>query len=386
MLRFLTAGESHGPCLVAIIEGLPAGIRLTVDDINPHLARRQQGYGRGGRMRLEADRVEFLAGVRGGVTLGSPITLKIENRDWVNWETVMSPDPGQDQDEKAVTRPRPGHADLAGGLKYGHRDLRNVLERASARETAIRVAVGRTAAVLLRELGVEIGSHVVQIGPVRAEPGDLTAQELVRLAAASPVLCADARASGLMVQEIDAARNRGDSLGGIFEIIVTGLPPGLGSYAHWDRRLDGRLAQAIMSIPAIKGVEIGLGFAGAAVPGSQYHDPIGYNSEKGFYRVSNRAGGLEGGMTNGETLTLRAVMKPIPTLYTPLESVDLLTKERFAASVERSDVCAVPAAAAVGEAMTAWVLAVAVLEKFGGDTLDDVRSGFESYRNRIRQV
>jgi len=386
MIRFLTAGESHGPCLVAIVEGFPAGMRLETDSVNLQLSRRQQGYGRGGRMQIETDRVEFLSGVRGGLTLGSPIALKIENRDWTNWERIMSPEPGSDVDNKVVTRPRPGHADLAGATKYGHRDIRNVLERASARETAVRVAAGAVARALLDDMEIDVISHVVQIGPVKAASCQFSVMELSHLVAVSPVSCADTVASAQMVREIDRAREQGDSLGGVFEVVADGLPPGLGSYVHWDRRLDGRLARALISIPGIKGVEIGLGFAGAEVPGSSYHDPIGYNGDEGFFRFSNRAGGLEGGVTNGEPLILRAVMKPIPTLYSPLESVDIVTKEPFQATVERSDVCAVPAAAVVGEAMTAWELAAAVMEKFGGDTVDELKLRLSSYRNYIRQV
>lgn len=420
MLRYLTAGESHGPALTAIIEGLPGGLALPEDYVNRQLARRQGGYGRGGRMRIEQDRVRFLAGVRGGFTLGSPLALYIENRDWASWQEIMDPGAAARLDQRVVTRPRPGHADLAGALKYGHRDIRNVLERASARETAARVAAGSVARRLLEELGIEIIGHVVRIGsaaapeldlirempsappggagkgPGEAEeeggcgpgrPGGSPGVDLRRLREildASPVYCFHRETAEAMMREIDRAREAGDSLGGVFEIRVYGLPPGLGSYVHWDRRLDGRLAGALMSIQAIKGVEIGLGFAGAALPGSQVHDEIFYSRERGFYRRTNRAGGLEGGVTNGEPLIVRAAMKPIPTLYKPLRSVDLISKEPFTASVERSDVCAVPAACVVGEAVVAWELAAACVEKFGGDTLQEMKTNYQQYLDYLK--
>lgn len=383
MWRFLTAGESHGRGLVTIVEGMPANVPLRPEDINARLARRQGGFGRGGRMAIEKDRVEILAGVRGGMTLGSPIALLIYNRDWESWKEIMAPGP-EAIGERAVTRPRPGHADLAGGLKYGQEDLRNVLERASARETAARVAAGAVAAALLEALGVEMATHVVRIGPVEVERA--ISFEEARKADSSPVYCADAEAEKAMVAAIREAGERGDTLGGIFEIMVRGLPPGLGSHVHWDRRLDGLLAQALMSIPAIKGVEIGEGFGLAAKPGSQAHDEIGYSRERGFFHYTNRAGGLEGGITNGETLIVRAAMKPIPTLRRPLRSVDWHTKEEVEAAVERSDVCAVPAAAVVGEAMVAWVVAGAFLEKFGGDHLEEIRTRLKQYWEYVRQV
>lgn len=419
-MRYLTAGESHGPALTAIIEGLPAGLLLPEDYVNEQLRRRQGGYGRGGRMKIESDRVRFLAGVRGGFTLGSPVAMQIENKDWANWQEVMAPGAVARLEEKVVTHPRPGHADLAGAFKYGHRDIRNVLERASARETAARVAVGAVARRLLEELGIEIIGHVVQIGPVAAAPvaglitateelltanlagGDgegqekderrarlqryyqVTLAELRRAVARSPLYCLDRVAEEAMVQEIDRARENGDSLGGIFEVRVYGLPPGLGSYGHWDRRLDGRLARALMSIPAIKGVEIGHGFTGAGLPGSAAHDEIFFAPGFGFYRRTNRAGGLEGGVTNGEPLILRAAMKPIPTLHRPLRSVDLTTREPVRAAVERSDTCAVPAAGVIGEAVVAWELAVACLEKFGQDTLMEIRRALESYLAQLK--
>lgn len=386
MLRYLTAGESHGPALVAVIEGLPAGLNLSAAYINTQLARRQGGYGRGARMNIEADAVRFLSGVRGGATLGSPVALVIENKDWANWSQVMSPEQDVQVDERVVTRPRPGHADLAGVLKYGHRDIRNVLERSSARETAARVAAGTVARMLLAELGMEITGHVLQIGSVAAAVGELTLAELKERAAASRLLCADHRAEQEMVAAIDQARNDGDSLGGVCEIRVGGVPPGLGSHVHWDRKLDARLAAALMSIQAVKGVEVGLGFAAAARTGSQVQDEIFYENGRGFYRRTNRAGGIEGGMSNGEEIVLRAAMKPIPTLYRPLQSVDLVSKKPFAASVERSDVCAVPAACVVGEAVTAWELACACMEKFGGDSMDELRRHMDSYLAALRQV
>jgi chorismate synthase len=386
MLRYLTAGESHGPALVAIIEGMPAGLALSAEYVNRQLARRQGGYGRGARMKIEADAVRFLSGVRRGVTLGSPVTLYIENKDWANWSDIMSPDPGACADNRAVTRPRPGHADLAGALKYRHRDMRNILERSSARETAARVAVGSVARKLLDELGVDLTGHVVQIGGIAAGAGRLSLAEIKERTASSLILCADQTAEQQMISAIDQAKQKGDSLGGVFEIRVNGVPAGLGSHAQWDRKLDGRLAAALMSIQAVKGVEIGLGFAAAARDGSQVQDEIFYETDKGFYRRTNRAGGIEGGMSNGEEIVVRAAMKPIPTLYRPLQSVDLITKKPFEASVERSDVCAVPAACVIGEAVTAWELACACLEKFGGDSLDELKQNRDSYLAYLRQV
>ncbi|MDH7577844.1 MAG: chorismate synthase [Bacillota bacterium] len=390
MLRFLTAGESHGPALVAVIEGLPAGVPLDKKVINAQLERRQFSFGRGARMKIERDQVEILAGVRKGFSLGSPVALLIKNLDWVNWQEVMSPDPADivAEKEKArmLTRPRPGHADLAGGLKYRQADLRNVLERASARETAVRVAVGTAARIFLENLGCRIVGHVVQIGSVAVSSLEPDYLKIAARAAESPVACADQAASREMVAEIEQAREKGDTLGGILEIACLGLPPGLGSHVHWDRRLDTRLAAALMGIPSVKGVEIGLGFQGAALPGSAYHDPICYTPGGGFNRPTNRAGGVEGGMTNGAPLIVRAVVKPVPTLRTPLPSVDLFTKEPVQAAFERSDICVVPAAAVVGEAMLAWVLACAVLEKFGGDTLAEVQTRWQEYLSYIKQV
>jgi len=370
------------------LDGIPAGLPLTADYIDQQLARRQGGYGRGGRMKIEQDRVVITSGVRGGLTMGSPVTLVVENKDWPNWNRVMDPGPGAATAERVVTRPRPGHADLTGAFKYGHRDMRNVLERSSARETAARVAAGTAARRLLEELGVQITGYVVQIGQVQANVAPVVNQlncgELIELTGQSAVYCPDHTASEAMQAEIDRARQEGDSLGGVFEIVVFGLPPGLGSYAQRDRTLDGRLAGALMSIQAIKGVEVGVGFAAASTRGSALHDEIFYSPQRGFYRQSNSAGGIEGGMSNGEPLLLRAAMKPIPTLYKPLRSVDLVSKKPFEASVERSDVCAVPAASVVGESVTAWVLAETLLEKLGGDNMAEICSRLAQYRESLK--
>jgi len=370
MLRFFTAGESHGQALIGILEGMPAGLQITRDYINHQLRRRQKGYGRGGRVKIERDEVEILSGVRFGRTLGSPIALLIRNRDWTNWREEMAV---EDQEAgRRVTVPRPGHADLAGVTKYRHGDIRNVLERSSARETAMRVAICTPARRLLEEFGVCIASHVISIGKAEGrgwEPGVTLLNEAIDR---SPVRCIDPEAEEAMMAEIDRATKSGDSIGGIFEVVVTGLPVGLGSYAQWDRRLDGLLAQAMMSIQAIKGVEIGLGFESARRPGSKVHDEI-YFGEGGYYRKTNNAGGIEGGVTNGEPVVIRAAMKPIPTLSKPLHSVDINTKQEREAHRERSDVCAVPAASVVGEAVVAFTLANAFLEKFGGDSLDEIR-------------
>ncbi|MDR7554912.1 MAG: chorismate synthase [Armatimonadota bacterium] len=373
MLRFLTAGESHGRALVATLEGLPAGVPVDADEINAQLARRQRGYGRGGRMQIEQDRVEIIAGVIRGETIGAPVALWIENRDWR-------------PDEPDITRPRPGHTDLVGALKYGFDDVRRVLERSSARETAARVAVGAVCRRFLAAFGVQILSHVTEIGGevVRARPARW--EEIAERAEASPVRCVDPEAERRMMAAIDAAGERGDTLGGVFEVVALGLPPGLGSYVHWDRRLDARLAAALMSINAIKGVEIGLGFEAARTPGSRAHDEIFYDPARGFYRQTNRSGGLEGGVTSGDPLVVRGAMKPLSTLRTPLRSVDLRTKEPVEAVVVRSDVCAVPAAGVIGEAMVAYVLADAFLEKFGGDAMGHVRRAYEAYMAEIRRA
>jgi chorismate synthase len=381
-LRFTTAGESHGPALTAVLEGLPAGLRLTPEDIDRDLARRQLGHGRGGRMKIEKDRAKVTAGVRHGVTLGSPIALQIENRDYANWEERLNPWPVEAEVEE-VHLPRPGHADLAGLQKYGFTDVRNVLERASARETAARVACGALAKTYLRELGVEVASHVLQIGTVKAPELDNPAPSDFGPVDESSVRCLDPDASAAMVAEIDGARKANESLGGVYEVLAFGLVPGLGSYVAWDARLDGRLAQAVMSIQAMKGVSIGDGFDVAGRVGSQAHDEIFWSEERGWYRETNRAGGLEGGMTTGATLVVRGAMKPLPTLTKPLRSVDTETKEPAQALRERTDSCTVPAAGVVGEAMVALVLASAYREKFGGDHVDDVRAALRAYEERI---
>ncbi len=382
VLRLTTAGESHGPALTCIIEGLPAGLVLERDALNRDLARRQLGHGRGGRMKIERDRAEVLGGVRHGRTLGGPIALQVANRDYSNWEERMNPWP-VDEDVAEVHLPRPGHADLVGTQKYGLTDVRDVLERASARETAARVAGGGVAKAFLRALGVEVHSHVVQITGVTAPPRDeLTPADFARVDE-SPVRCLDAEASGAMVAEIDRLRKANESLGGVFEVWAFGLIPGLGSHVSWEERLDGRLGQAILSIQAIKGVSIGNAFEVAGVPGSEAHDEIFYDKERGYFRATNRAGGLEGGMTTGAPVVLRAAMKPLPTLTKPLQSVDIATHAPAEALRERTDSCTVPAAAVVGEAMVAFVLADAYRRKFGGDHLDDVKAAVAAYTARI---
>ncbi len=381
-LRWSTSGESHGPELVAILEGIPAGLPLLAADVDGDLARRQRGYGRGGRMRIETDRAQLVTGVRGGETLGSPIALVIANRDHANWAGRMGPDPFPSRPE-ALTRPRPGHADLAGGLKYDRHDLRDILERASARETAARVAVGAVCRKLLAELGVEIFAHVVAIGPVSVTPSDLPLDELRARSRASDLACADDVAELAMRAAILETAHAGDTLGGTFEVVATGVPPGLGSHVQWDRKLDGLLAQALMSIHAIKAVEIGIGFEVSRRRGSEVHDAIGYDAvARTFTRPTNRAGGLEGGITNGMPVVCRAAMKPIATLKRALPSVDVVTKEPFAAAFERSDVCAVAAASVVGEAMVAITLAGALLEKTGGDSLGEVRRNLDGIRRQ----
>ncbi len=380
--RFTTAGESHGPGLTAVIEGLPAGLELTPDDIDRDLARRQLGHGRGGRMKIERDRAEVTSGVRHGRTLGGPIALRMANRDYANWEERMNPWPVEGPVEE-VHLPRPGHADLAGVQKFGFSDVRNVLERASARETTSRVAVGALAKVYLRALGVEVRSHVLQIGTVLAPERDDLGVDDFSGVDESPVRCLDPEASQAMVAEIDAARKANESLGGVYEAIAFGLVPGIGSHLSWDDRLDGRLAQAIMSIQAMKGVSIGDGFDLAGRVGSEAHDEIFYSEERGFFRETNRAGGLEGGMTTGDPLVVRAAMKPLPTLTKPLRSVDIATKAPAQALRERTDSCTVPAAAVIAEAMVALVLAAAYRDKLGGDHLDDALAALRAYEERI---
>jgi len=393
MLRFLTAGESHGKALVTIIEGIPAGLTVNFGAITAQLRRRQGGYGRGRRMAIESDRAEALSGIRHGVTTGAPIALLIPNKDWDNWQKTMYVEPEQPAeaagaDRPPVTRPRPGHADLAGAVKYGHDDIRNVLERASARETAARVAVGAVARQLLHQLGAEIVSHVVSIGSAAiADPLAVSFDEVRALPDDAPLHCVDGASEQLMIKEIDRAREAGDTMGGAFEVIAHNVPPGLGSYVQWDRKLDGRLAQAMMSIPAIKAVGIGRGAAAASLPGSRIHDEIllpsaAHPSGVGVARPTNNAGGLEGGVTNGQDVRVSAYMKPIATLKKPLRSVDLATMTESPAAIERSDVCAVPAAAVVGEAMVAIVLADAAIEKFGGDSIDDLVRSWQAFRDR----
>jgi chorismate synthase len=386
-ITFHTAGESHGRGLTALLEGIPAGLSLEMErDVDPELKRRQGGYGRGRRMQIESDKADLLSGVRLGETLGSPISMVVWNRDWENWTVAMSHTaPEEEVNPKALRPhylPRPGHADLVGAFKYDRRDVRDILERASARETAARVACGAVAKRLLAEFDIQIGSHVVSIGSVEAQAVELP-EDLNAVADANPVRCLDDAAAERIMAEIDEAKERGDTLGGVFEVVVTGLPVGLGSYVSWDAKLDGRLAGAMMSIQAVKGVEIGLGFTGAIRPGSNVHDPLVRAEEKprtgGIGRASNRAGGLEGGVTTGEPLHVRGAMKPISTLMKPLPSVDLRDGSVGNAATERSDVCAVPAAAVVGEAMVALVLADALLEKFGGDSVGEVRRNFDSY-------
>jgi chorismate synthase len=384
-VRWLTAGESHGPRLTAIVEGIPSGLALLAEDVDADLARRQRGYGRGGRMKIESDRVELVGGVRGGETLGSPIAMSIVNRDHASWADRMSPGPLPSPAEP-LTRPRPGHADLAGGLKHDRHDLRDVLERASARETAARTAVGAVCRKLLAAVGVDVFAHVVAIGPVSAEQAPATVDELRARSRASDLACADAQAEARMRDAILEAAHAGDTLGGSFEVVASGVLPGLGSHVQWDRKLDGRLAQALMSIQAIKGVEIGLGFAAARTPGSQVHDPIAYDSEaRRFTRPSNRAGGLEGGITNGMSVVCRAAMKPIATLKKALDSVDVRTKEHYAAAFERSDVCAVAAASVVGEAMVCITLADALVEKFGSDSMRELIRNVDGYRRQLEE-
>ena len=387
MIRFTTAGESHGRALLAVLEGVPAGLPLVAADVDADLRRRMQGHGRGARMKIEADAVQFLAGVRAGATIGSPIALLIENRDFEHWRDVMAaePDPDGSPRRRQLTRPRPGHADLAGVLKYDRSDARDVLERASARETAARVAAGAVCRRLLAEFGVEIGSHVVALGGVSARAPEPLPVPLDAAADHSPVRCLDAEAERAMVARIDAAKDAGDTLGGVVEVVARGVVVGLGSHVSWDRRLDGRLAAALMALPAVKGVEVGLGFALGGLPGSAAHDEIVRADERspaiggGFARRTNRAGGLEGGMTTGEPLVLRAAMKPISTLMRPLQSVDLATGRPAQAQSERSDVTAVPALGVIAEAATALTLADAYLEKFGGDSLGELKRNYEAY-------
>jgi len=407
-LRYLTSGESHGQALICTIDGLPSNLPLSAKDINADLARRQRGYGRGGRMKIETDQAKIMTGVRGGLTLGAPLSLMIENRDWENWQTIMSVEPRgkskerKDSQYKSVTRPRPGHADLTGALKYEHRDMRNVLERSSARETAARVALGAIAKKLLGEFGIIVMSYVSEIGSVRCQvAGDgMNEKKLLALfkkAETSEVRCPDKKTEAKMISSIKEAIQKGDSLGGVFEVVVTGVPAGLGSYTQWDRRLSGKLAYAMMGSQAMKGVEIGLGFEAARRSGSEVMDEIYYRARKtdhrtetktqslagGFYRKTNNAGGIEGGMSNGMPIVMRAAMKPIPTLKSPLLSVDINTKKKFRAAYERSDVCAVPAASVIGEAVAALVIADSFLDKFGGDSMAEIERNYKGYLRQI---
>ena len=393
MIRFTTAGESHGPALVSTLEGMPAGVPLLAADVNTELARRQQGYGRGRRMQIETDTIEWLSGVRAGETIGSPIAMLIRNRDWKNWVEIMDPAPRDEDAEgprkRQVTRVRPGHADLTGILKYDRTDARDILERASARETTARVAAGAICRVLLRELGISVGSHLVHLGGIEADrplemPADLNAA-----ADESPLRVLDKNAEAAMIERIDVAKKAGDTLGGICEVVVTGIPVGLGSHVSWDRRLDGRIGQAMLSIPAVKGVEMGLGFECARRPGSQVHDEIdampGRTRAGHVQRRTNRAGGTEGGMTTGEPLVIRVAMKPISTLMRPLNTVDTATGKAAAAVAERSDVTAVPAMGVIAEAMAAIVLADEIVQKFGGDSLAELRRNLNGYLERLDQ-
>ncbi|MEK6608968.1 MAG: chorismate synthase [Myxococcota bacterium] len=384
-LRLHTAGESHGPAIVAWLDGLPAGLQIDRAALGRDLARRQRGYGRGGRQKIERDEAEILSGLRGGKTLGSPLAIVVANRDHASWVESMHPwDPPLPGREDRITRPRPGHADLAGALKYGTHDVRDVLERASARSTAARVAAGAICKQLLAAFNLRVVGHVLSIGDVTSDPPRLDLDALADAAEASDVRCADAEAGARMCAAIDAARRRGDSLGGVVEVMATGVPPGLGSTADWDLRMDGRLAQAVMSIQAVKGVEIGAGFASARTPGSQVHDPI-HRAEGRFVRPTNHAGGVEGGMTNGEAVIVRAAMKPIPTLARPLASVDLVSKEAFDAAKERTDSCAVPACAVVAEAAVAFVLCDAFLDKFGGDAMPETVRNYQGFMRQLEE-
>src|SRR5215813_3884094 len=388
--RFNTAGESHGKGLIALCEGLPAGLPIDLDFINRQMWRRQQGYGRGGRMKIEKDEAEILSGVRNGKTLGTPVSVLIRNRDFENWQDVMAVEPRQFADEKRarkLTRPRPGHADLVGGMKYDRRDLRDILERASARETTARVAVGAFAKLLLREFGVEIASHVIRLGEISIEDQEVGWERVQAIYDDTVLRCADKTAEQKMIERIDrAGAAEGDTLGGIFEVVAKGCAPGLGSHMSWSAKLDGQLAQAIMSIHAVKAVELGEGVANASKPGSQVHDEIVYNqASRAFGRTSNRAGGLEGGMTNGEELRVRGYLKPISTLRKRLRSVNIETKEPMDSDFERSDVTAVPAAGVIGEAMVAITLARVMREKFGGDSMREMRLNFDGYQQQISE-
>ncbi|WP_145947625.1 chorismate synthase [Paenibacillus sp. Y412MC10] len=386
-IRYLTAGETHGPQLTAIIEGLPSQLKLDFEAINFQLARRQKGHGRGRRMQIEKDTANVVGGVRHGYTTGAPVALVVENKDWASWSSIMNVEPieGSDEEKRRVHRPRPGHADLNGGLKYNHKDLRNVLERSSARETAARVACGAIARQFLEAFGIKIAGQVIRIGEIEAPANNLSVDELIERTEASSVRVVDPETEAKMEAYIDEIKKEGDSIGGIVECVVEGVPVGLGSYVQYDRKLDGRIAQAVMSINAFKGVEIGIGFEAGVLRGSQVHDEILYEEGKGYTRASNRLGGFEGGMTNGMPVVVRGVMKPIPTLYKPLQTVDIDTKEPYTAQVERSDACAVPAASVVMEHVVAWEIAKAFLEKFGGDSMDEIKANYENYLAQVER-
>lgn len=384
-LRYLTAGETHGPQLTAIVEGMPSNLRIDFEALNFQLLRRQKGYGRGRRMQIERDTADIAGGVRHGQTTGAPIALIVVNNDWKHWTKIMNIEPieGTDEEKRRVHRPRPGHADLNGGLKYDLKDLRNVLERSSARETAVRVAVGALARQLLEAFGIRIGGQVLRIGEIEAPVNNLPLDELIERTEASSVRVVDEETEKKMEAYIDLIKKEGDSVGGVVECIVEGVPIGLGSHVQYDRKLDGRIAQAVMSINAFKGVEIGIGFEAGQLRGSQVHDEILYSEETGYTRASNRLGGFEGGMTNGMPIVVRGVMKPIPTLYKPLRSVDIDTREPFNAQVERSDACAVPAASVVLESVVAWEVAKAFLEKFGGDSMEEIKANYDNYKRQL---
>lgn len=386
-MRYLTAGESHGPQLTAIIEGMPSNLQITAEAIDFQLQRRQKGYGRGLRMQIEKDTIQIKGGIRHGKTTGAPIALVVENNDWTHWTKVMGAEPVEEDSEvrRRIQRPRPGHADLNGGLKYNQKDLRNILERSSARETTIRVACGAVARELLAEFGIKVAGQVLRIGDVEAIRSNLPLDELSRITEESPVRVVDKDAEERMIAAIVAAKADGDTLGGYVEVIIEGLPVGLGSHVQWDRKLDGRIAQAVLSIQAFKGVEFGIGFEAGRLRGSKVHDEIKYTPEHGFYRSTNNAGGIEGGMTTGEPIIVRGVMKPISTLYKPLQSVDIDSKEAFTAQVERSDTCAVPAAGVVLENVVAWEVAHAFLDKFGGDSIEEIHANLKSYKEQLER-
>jgi len=386
MLRFFTSGESHGKGLIAIIEGLPSGLKINIEKINKELKRRQQGYGRGERMKkIEKDRVEILSGIRWGETTGSPVTFFIPNKDYENWKEILSVYEKDRNESLFMTKPRPGHADLSGAMKFLRRDLRDVLERSSARETAARVAIGAICKIFLKELNIKIVSFTKEIAGIRARAFKLLPEEIELRAESSPLRCLDPVAERKMKMAIDEAKKNGDTLGGVFTVCAYNVPTGLGSNTQWDLKIDGRIAQAMMSIPAVKGVEIGRGFDGARKKGSLVHDPICWSKEKGFYRTSNNAGGVEGGITNGEPIIVRCALKPIPSLLKPLQSIDIKTKEETLASIVRSDICVVPAAGIIGESMLSFVIAREIKEKFGGDSIEELKNNFNNYLELINK-